>query len=208
MRIVRASSCRVMPWKNGGGSTTEIAVFPAEASLDGFEWRISMAHVGMDGPFSSFPGIDRTLAVLAGGGIALASAEDSVVLERGSEPHAFPGERGITGRLVDGPIDDLNVMTRRGIWRHRMHRITGTGPHELDIDAGLLVLVTHRGSWNVKSGQASEALAAGDSAMVDGPTRVELNVAEPDAELFAIRLLRVGSRLKTWMVGTSPTMTS
>jgi len=67
MRIIRAADCLVMPWKNGGGTTTEIAVAPEGASLNDFDWRISMAHVGADGPFSSFPGIDRTLSARSRG---------------------------------------------------------------------------------------------------------------------------------------------
>ncbi len=44
-----------MPWKNGGGETAEIAVFPPSADLSEFGWRISMATVSSDGPFSAFP---------------------------------------------------------------------------------------------------------------------------------------------------------
>ena len=49
------------PWKNGGGCTTEIAIAPPGASLDAFEWRISLATIAASGPFSAFPGVDRTL---------------------------------------------------------------------------------------------------------------------------------------------------
>ncbi len=66
MRMIRSSDYRRMPWKNGGGETVEIAIAPAGASLDAFDWRISMACVASSGPFSRLPGIDRTLAVLAG----------------------------------------------------------------------------------------------------------------------------------------------
>ena len=44
---------------------------PEGASLDTFDWRISMARVASDGPFSEFPGIDRTLAVVEGSGMVL-----------------------------------------------------------------------------------------------------------------------------------------
>ena len=71
MRLIRSKSYRRMPWKNGGGETTEIAVSPQNASLEAFDWRVSMARVESDGPFSAFPGIDRTLAVLEGQGIEL-----------------------------------------------------------------------------------------------------------------------------------------
>ena len=71
MRIIRAADCRRMPWKNGRGETVEIAISPDGAGIDDFDWRLSMARVETDGPFSLFAGIDRTLAVLEGEGIFL-----------------------------------------------------------------------------------------------------------------------------------------
>ncbi|MBV9975040.1 MAG: HutD family protein, partial [Hyphomicrobiales bacterium] len=61
MRVLRAGQHRRMPWKNGGGETTEIIASPEGAGLDEFDWRISMARVATDGPFSRFAGVDRTL---------------------------------------------------------------------------------------------------------------------------------------------------
>ena len=68
MRILRAGNYRRMKWKNGGGETTEIALFPENAGLNDFDWRISMARVESAGPFSLFPGVDRTLSILEGEG--------------------------------------------------------------------------------------------------------------------------------------------
>src|SRR5215467_2608211 len=93
VRIVRASECRTTAWKNGGGSTTEIAVAPPGASLDHFDWRVSMARVASDGPFSEFSGIDRTLAVVAGGGLFLTIGEAApIVLDCNSDPISFAGD--------------------------------------------------------------------------------------------------------------------
>ena len=189
MRLIRASACRAMPWKNGGGTTTEIAVHPQGSSLDAFDWRISMAHVGGDGPFSSFPGIDRTLAVLRGDGIRLAFGDgETITLDRQAKPFAFAADRVVAGQLVAGPIDDLNVMSRRGGWTHAMRRLTGPGPHALEADAGQLVLVAHAGGWTVTAASRTEALAPGDSALLDGSGNVELSAAEADGEIFAITL--------------------
>ena len=60
MRVLRAADYPRMPWKNGGGETAEILVEPAGAPLDSFDWRLSMARVAADGPFSLFPGVERT----------------------------------------------------------------------------------------------------------------------------------------------------
>ena len=64
-RILRSPDHRRMPWKNGRGETTEIAVHPAGASIDDFGWRVSMAGVAEDGDFSLFPGIAITLTVVS-----------------------------------------------------------------------------------------------------------------------------------------------
>lgn len=186
MRIIRAADCLVMPWKNGGGTTTEIAVAPEGASLDDFDWRISMAHVGQDGPFSSFPGIDRTLSVLTGTGITLAFGDgERVRLDATSAPYPFAADRAVEGLLVNGPIDDLNVMSRRGRWQHRVERVSGAG--SLNASEGLLVLVARKGDWLVNGA----ALPAGDSAILGVPGRVEL-VTDGDAvELYAVWLTAI-----------------
>ena len=61
--LIPFANLEPVSWKNGGGSTTEIAVFPPDAGFDDFDWRVSLATVAADGPFSAFPGIERTLAM-------------------------------------------------------------------------------------------------------------------------------------------------
>jgi environmental stress-induced protein Ves len=53
-------------WKNGAGTTREIAVEPAGAGTDDFDWRLSLAEVDRDAPFSAFPGVDRCIVLLRG----------------------------------------------------------------------------------------------------------------------------------------------
>lgn len=115
MRILRAADRVATPWKNGGGVTREIAAWPPGAGLDAFDWRISLADVAADGPFSAFPGVDRVLTVIAGDGLVLEIEGRPVRLEP-SAPLAFPGEAAVAARLTAGPIRDLNVMVRRDAW--------------------------------------------------------------------------------------------
>ncbi|POO55856.1 HutD/Ves family protein [Agrobacterium rosae] len=115
MKILRAGDYKRMPWKNGKGETVEIAVFPPDASIDTFDWRISMASVVEDGAFSTFENIDRTLVVLSGEGITLfVDGSDPVELRQNSEPHRFAADTPTFATLLDGPITDLNIMVRRG----------------------------------------------------------------------------------------------
>ena len=124
MRILRSADHKRMPWKNGKGETVEIAVSPAGATVDNFDWRISMATVAEDGPFSVFDGIDRTLSVLTGEGITLFVAGHApTTLRRETPPHGFPADRETHATLVSGPITDLNVMTRRGSFTRSVERM-------------------------------------------------------------------------------------
>jgi len=102
-----------MPWKNGGGQTHEIAVQPDGAGMAAFAWRVSVAEVAQDGPFSRFPGVDRTLVLLAGNGIRLAGAGAPLDLRTLYEPVTFTGEAELDCVLADGPVRDFNLMVRR-----------------------------------------------------------------------------------------------
>ncbi|WP_332680508.1 HutD/Ves family protein [Bosea sp. (in: a-proteobacteria)] len=189
MRIIRYQDCRVMPWKNGGGSTTEIAIHPEGASLDDFDWRISMADVASDGPFSLFPGVDRTLSVLTGNGIALAfGAHGTVTLRPGSAPHAFAGDAAVVGELIDGPITDLNVMTRRGRVRHRVRRLSGPAPIAIAPEGELLVLFAGSGEWRAKTTGGTHALGARDSLVIEAGESASLDCGDDAGELYAIDL--------------------
>jgi environmental stress-induced protein Ves len=99
------------PWKNGGGVTREIAVFPEGAGMEDFLWRISLAEVTEAGPFSVFPGVDRHLTVL-NGRLQLDFADRQYVLNPG-RTLSFDGDAPASGTPLM-PVTDLNVMTRRG----------------------------------------------------------------------------------------------
>lgn len=104
----------VMPWANGGGSTRQVAIDPPDASVQqGFAWRISIAQVASDGPFSRLPGIDRSLWLLAGAGVRLDVDGREVVLDRLLQRFDFAGETPVTCSLLAGPCEDLNVMVAR-----------------------------------------------------------------------------------------------
>lgn len=120
MRLLRRGEGRATRWKNGGGVTHELAVWPDGADLSGFDARLSRAEVAADGPFSAFAGIDRTLAVLEGGPMRLSFGGTEVVLTADGPPLSFPGEAPVHASLHQEPVLDLNIMTRRGVFSHRM----------------------------------------------------------------------------------------
>ena len=136
-----------MPWKNGGGVTVEIAVFPEDASVDNFDWRISTATVASDGPFSVFTGIDRTLSVLEGDGITL-SVEGLADQELKGEtpPFSFPADSQTSAKLLGSAITDLNVMTRRGRFTHQVSRYGVTKPVSLSLNGATVLVFCSKGA--------------------------------------------------------------
>lgn len=121
-RVVRSADRPAVPWKNGGGTTREIAVFPPDAGMDDFVWRLSMARVEQAGAFSAFDGVDRVLAVLDGR-LRLSGAGIDVTLDGGSIPFGFDGGAPPAGEPLAGPVVDLNAMARRGRCAVAMERL-------------------------------------------------------------------------------------
>jgi environmental stress-induced protein Ves len=101
-----------MPWRNGQGTTTELARENA-ASPAGFLWRLSRADVTQDGPFSNFPGIDRTLLLLSGAGLKLEFTNRNVVLNQPYQTARFAGDEPVECTLLNGPCKDFNIMADR-----------------------------------------------------------------------------------------------
>lgn len=134
-------------WKNGAGLTREIAAGPPGAGMEGFDWRLSVAELEQDAPFSAFPGVDRCIVVLDGAGMVLHDAAGQVAQElRPLQPWHFAGEAVLSARLPAGPCRDFNVMTRRGRWRADLRIVQHTTRFE-PTDAALLLVA--RGPWQI-----------------------------------------------------------
>ena len=114
IRALPASARTAVPWKNGGGVTREIAAMPEGSGMDDFAWRVSLAEVAANGPFSAFPDIDRTLTVVEGAGMDLTVGGERWLVNTRYEPRDFRGDVPTDCRLLDGPVVNLNVMWRRG----------------------------------------------------------------------------------------------
>jgi environmental stress-induced protein Ves len=192
MRILRADDHRRMPWKNGGGVTMEVAASPAGATLDDFDWRVSMARVERDGPFSAFPGVDRTLTLLSGEGLIL-SLEGRVPfgLTLDSEPFPFPADVPTQARLIAGPVTDLNVMTRRARLEHTVWRLA-VPQTRIASDADTLMLVCARGSVGLEVDGWTDRLAPLDCLLWNGSTVPVCIEAEQHPVLFLIEINKVG----------------
>lgn len=110
------------PWKNGGGTTRELALWP---SADNWVWRMSVAEVAQSGPFSRFEGVDRWFAVLEGDGVALSTNGTWHPLTANSAPFNFDGGLATNCDLLGGATRDFNLMTRRGTAQAHLARLSG-----------------------------------------------------------------------------------
>jgi uncharacterized protein len=143
LRIIRSADYVARPWKNGGGVTRDIFVSPPGASLDNFDWRLSLAQVDRDGPFSRFDNVDRTLVLLSGA-MSLHEQDRSTELMPNS-PFSFAGERTISATLPGGTTVDFNVMTRRGRALHTVQRCTFNKRVTIKAAATTVVFALERG---------------------------------------------------------------
>ncbi|MFJ4293961.1 HutD family protein [Cupriavidus sp. NPDC089707] len=92
------------PWQNGGGVTRLLA------ERDG-EWRISLANVDANGPYSRFEGMTRLSLIVEGKGVVLRAAERVVPLQY-LVPTIYDGSIDWTASLIDAPVVALNIMAR------------------------------------------------------------------------------------------------
>lgn len=171
--VIPASEQVVTRW--AGGETRQLAISPAGASVAArdFHWRFSTATVLQSGPFTTFDGYCRYLAIRSGAGLDLAVTAPGAPLHRmqlTSPQHqvCFAGAADTSAELVDGPVRDINLMLSAGLQG-------GLRALQLKALQPLLLTGVTNASWllyadalpadqsvQVQSGQQQWLLAAGD----------------------------------------------
>ena len=124
MRVQRFSEHLAMPWANGKGASYEISS-DRDASNQ-WSWRVAIAPVVVDGPFSSLPGVDRQLVVIDGNGMVL-EVDGKTVECLPSQVVSFSGDADAYARLIDGPAVDVGLMTTRDVFAGSLFVVTSVG---------------------------------------------------------------------------------
>jgi uncharacterized protein len=150
MHSIPLASIALQAWRNGGGSTRELLCWP---SAEDWSLRISVADIDADGPFSSFPGIERWFAVIEGAGVTLSFPDNKRQLVPGDAPLRFMGTPAPVCRLLNGATRDLNLMTKRGQGAMRQAQ-SGVDWNEPFVMRGLYAAVDGRWSCGNEHGDA------------------------------------------------------
>ncbi|WP_413581443.1 HutD family protein [Bdellovibrio sp. HCB288] len=164
--LLKQSSYKTMPWKNGKGLTAQIAIGPEGATFpDDFFWRISSAQVNGDDPFSNFPGCDRKLVITQGTGLTL----------KGKDLHPldvleFSGEEVIHAKLIEGPVVDLGIIYRRDRIQAEMKVLNLHEISTLNFEGGRHFIFCLRGRLQVHE----HLVHAGDCIMIQSLSTLEL----------------------------------
>ncbi|MBP2297666.1 HutD/Ves family protein [Azospirillum picis] len=190
---------RRVPWRNGGGVTTELAVehLPDAGSLPGgetrFLWRVSIADISGAGPFSSFSGYDRLIAVVEGDGMRLSvDGAPPVECRRMGPAFAFPGEAAVWCEPTGGPIRDVNLMLDRASAAGALTLLTGAGGGAVRQAQGDVVLVHALAGTLAIGVDGGEAMAvpAGHSLLLRGMAGAVSVEAPAGAEGFCAEVRR------------------
>ena len=160
-----------MPWRNGLGSTIELAKHP---SGDAFKWRLSMADVAQDGTFSDFSGYDRCLLLLKGAGMTLTNHEGQQ-WELSTQLHAahFKGEYLIAARLHDGPIRDLNLITRRQDCRAEVFTSQQHQSQTIPLQGDLFLLFSIQGNTHFQLNNTQQTQVQEQHLLQLGPSATD-----------------------------------
>lgn len=198
--MVPSNHYQRLRWRNGLGWTRVIhagrlapATAPAatdDASDHGWDWRLSIAEIDADAPFSEFPGIEREMVLLSGNGLRLRFGDGET--RRLEPPHGrarFAGERGVAGELLDGPTQAFNLMWRRDrVHADLLHRPL-VGPMLLFVEPGTAwSLHMLGGQAHFEDATGLPPLAATDSAVFQAADRRLRYVIEGGGEVLLARL--------------------
>lgn len=185
-RVVPANEYRRERWKNGFGWTREIVRVPEG---DAWDWRLSIAEIEQDGPFSTFPGIDRELVLIRGNGLRLHVDGHAVELSPPHGRHRFAGEQTVHGELVDGVTHDFNLMWRRDAVEAELFHRPLVGPMLFFAEPGVswaIHLLSGRARFDAAS--ALPPLWAGDTAILASAEGRARHALDGGGELLAIRI--------------------
>ncbi len=156
---------RRTPWKNGGGTTTDIAD-------DGDIWRFGRTPITAPGPFSDYSGFDRLQVLVAGRGLVLETPKGEIDVRTPFRPVRFAGETPIESRLEAGPVEVVNLIGARSAVRIALE-VLQPGDRQT-VEAGTHIAYAATGAAALEVDGTGHALPADHALHIaaPGPTMI------------------------------------
>ena len=172
--VITPAHWQTQRWQNGGGITHQLC---RQDDANGMLWRVSIAEVASDGPFSRFDNIDRIIMLLTGGGFSLHGVGDNPqLLDTPLTPFTFAGETPIHCTLLNGAVRDFNLMTRRAAVQADLQVLTiGRAAQQLPLSAQTLIYVASGSLEVVLENQRISLAARQTLSLTDGIGSVQLS---------------------------------
>jgi len=182
---------RHMPWKNGGGVTTDIAVTMLPGfelgSWEGIVWRFSRTAIATPGAFSDLSGYDRELALVAGEGLVLETADGEIDVRRPFKPVRFAGEASIVSRLEAGPVEVVNLIGDRARVSIALSCLSDGATHACP--AGIHIIYAAAGSCKLLIGDKVCEIPTGHAVRMD--SREDIAIARQLGAAIIARIVPV-----------------
>ncbi|WP_445769382.1 HutD/Ves family protein [Rheinheimera sp.] len=186
INIITPQQWQTRRWQNGGGITHQLC---RQDDEQGLLWRVSIAEVASDGPFSRFDNIDRIIMLLTGAGFSLhVVGANPQLLDTPLMPFAFAGETAIHCSLINGAVRDFNLMTRRGAVQADLQVLTIGRTQQILVLSTQTLIYVASGSLEVVLGDQHISLAAQHTLSLKNQTGSVQLSSRNNAEVIYISL--------------------
>ena len=182
-QVIALKDVAPAPWRNGGGTTRELLTWPDSVA---WQWRVSVAEVIENGPFSSFAGVQRWFAVLHGDGVGLTVGGCLHLLRKNDQPLMFDGAAETTCKLLGGATQDFNLMVQGGT-SARMQRVHHSFQMTLVAPKIIAVYASNEGA-TLQIGSEFHALSPHCFGWMPVEANMTIHVLGDDALLMEIEL--------------------
>lgn len=162
VRRIKLEQHEKVPWLNGRGLSWNIAmdINHPDCETGQFGWRFATAKIDHSGAFSTYNNVDRIITLVRGNGFLLKWGESQnakLTASKIGDPKLFPGDADTHCELIDGPVQVLNLMVDRDLWRAEGNTRTSGQALELTLLADVILLFTLQQTQTVEvDGEALE----------------------------------------------------
>jgi environmental stress-induced protein Ves len=174
IKLIEKHQFQTSSWS--GGTTTQLYISPPHATYTecNFDFRVSSAEVELDeSTFTTLPGIDRKLMILAGEINITHNEHDSKHLKQ-YDIDAFKGDWHTT---AIGRCTDFNVMTKGNLESGLSHiRLTCTDRKEIQLAATCTTICIYviSGSFEIEINENNYDIAPENLMVIEKPSVLPL----------------------------------